>query len=375
MNVLIISRGIPTKENPLNGIFEMDQARALTAAGHRVTFFVLDLRSIRRKRSFGTFQREIEGIRVFVYSFPVGAVPPALLVKFGRHGLKKLYKKAYGPGEYPDIVHAHFTEMGCMAAGLAKREKLHFVITEHSSIMAEDTVPENLLKVARQGYEAADRVIAVSSGLSERILQHTGAASVVVPNVVDPGVFSKVRRKSHEGFTFLTVANLIPRKRVELLLDAFSLIHEELPDTKLEIVGDGSEKERLVSKAEEAGLGDAVLFDGRIPREQIAERMAYANCFALATERETFGVVYAEAMMAGLPVIATICGGPEDFVTEETGLLGRYDTPEELASAMKRMYDNCSSYDPERIRNYAVERFSPKRIAEELTQVYEVVLS
>lgn len=46
-----------------------------------------------------------------------------------------------------------------------------------------------------------------------------------------------------------------------------------------------------------------------------------ADAFVLASRRETFGVVYIEAMAAGLPVIATACGGPEDFVREEDGFL------------------------------------------------------
>ena len=45
------------------------------------------------------------------------------------------------------------------------------------------------------------------------------------------------------------------------------------------------------------------------------------DCFVLPSAGETFGVVYVEAMAAGLPVIATRCGGPEDFVNEDNGIL------------------------------------------------------
>ena len=54
-DILIVSRGVPTKEYPMNGLFEFDQARALAALGHDVKMLVVDIRSFLRKRPFGIY--------------------------------------------------------------------------------------------------------------------------------------------------------------------------------------------------------------------------------------------------------------------------------------------------------------------------------
>ena len=371
MKVLIVSRGIPTKQNPLLGSFEWDQAKALCKAGHRVTFFALDLRSIRRKRSFGIFQRETDGMRIFVHSLPVGAIPPALFVKAGERVLLSLYKRAFRAGDRPDVVHAHFTDMGCIASVLKRKKSLPLVITEHSSIMGREEVPESTLRMAKKGYAAADCLIAVSGELSAKILQHTGMESRVIQNIIDPEVFLKCPKQEHTGFRFISVSNLIPRKRIGLLIDAFARVRRNAPEACLDIVGDGEERAMLEEKVTSYGLTDAVSFAGGLPRPEVAEHLAAADAFVLPSELETFGVVYAEAMMAGLPVIATTCGGPQDFVKDFTGLLGAYDTEETLAEAMEQMLRTKDAYDTARIRDYAVASFSPSVIAAQLTEVYE----
>lgn len=389
LRILIVSRGIPVKDDPMLGIFEWDQAKALRAMGHEVTFFAVDLRSARHKRSFGIYQRDIQGIRVFVYSMPVGAVSPGILVKLGFAGLKKLFLQAFSPEGIPDVIHAHFTEMGCMAAELSEKTGVPLVITEHSSIMGGEAVPAKLLQVAKKGYEAADGLIAVSGALSRKILEHTGAESRVIHNIIDDRIFRRYPAMEHEGYHFISVSNLIPRKRISLLLEAFAVLTGKTvsadaePETGgndgnrglyLDIVGDGEERENLENLADQLGIRDRVYFHGRLSRKDIAKQFSMADCFVLPSELETFGVVYAEAMMAGLPVIATACGGPEDFVTGETGLIGEYDTGEALAGAMEEMYQNRERFDRDAIQGYAQGHFSPEVIAERLTKEYLEIL-
>ena len=109
------------------------------------------------------------------------------------------------------------------------------------------------------------------------------------------------------------------------LLHAFAALHGE---PRLIIFGDGPESGALRALCAELGLYSRVSFRGHCPREELAEAYAAADCFVLASRSETFGVAYIEAMAAGLPVIATRCGGPEDFVTEENGILIPVDDEE-----------------------------------------------
>lgn len=117
-----------------------------------------------------------------------------------------------------------------------------------------------------------------------------------------------------------------------------------------------------------------MFFLGRLPRTKISEVYENMDCFVLASESETFGVVYIEAMAAGLPVIATICGGPENFVTEEVGYLIERDNKDELIQSMLRIIREKTYFHEGRIREYVNSRFSPRHVAERLVELYSSIL-
>ncbi len=79
-------------------------------------------------------------------------------------------------------------------------------------------------------------------------------------------------------------------------------------------------------------------------------------------------------MMMGLPVIATVCGGPEEFVQKTDGLLVPCDDVEALSSAIKDMYENCHQYDHKKISADSRARFSPNVIASQLINVFQEVM-
>lgn len=110
-----------------------------------------------------------------------------------------------------------------------------------------------------------------------------------------------------------------------------------------------------------------------LTRQEMIPVYRGADAFVLASRMETFGVVYIEAMAAGLPVIATICGGPEDFVTPETGLLIEKENTDALAGAMAEMIRR-TDFDSDAVARYARENFSPSVIAEKLTSVYKELI-
>ena len=106
----------------------------------------------------------------------------------------------------------------------------------------------------------------------------------------------------------------------------------------------------------------------------MAEEYRDADAFVLASRLETFGVVYIEAMAAGLPVIATACGGPEDFVSPDNGILVPKEDVPALADAMERMIRTRESYDSAAIARFARDRFSPAAVAGELEAVYRQIV-
>lgn len=88
-------------------------------------------------------------------------------------------------------------------------------------------------------------------------------------------------------------------------------------------IGDGHLRSVLMEYVWKHDLHDIVMFHGILSPMEIVKVYEECDCFVLPSAGETFGVVYVEAMAAGLPVIATRCGGPEDFVNEDNGILHR----------------------------------------------------
>ena len=135
------------------------------------------------------------------------------------------------------------------------------------------------------------------------------------------------------------------------------------------MIGGGS-PDQLKKLAQSLGLQDSVKFYGYLPRQTINQIYKSYDCFVVSSQLESFNVSAAEAMAAGLPVISTKCGGPEDFVNDKTGLLVPVNDVEAMSRAMLRMYETRTNYDSEYISRYANEHFSPEVVASKIIEVY-----
>ena len=89
---------------------------------------------------------------------------------------------------------------------------------------------------------------------------------------------------------------------------------------------------------------------------------------------ETFGVVFAEAMYMGKPVIASITGGPDSFVTKETGILVPVNDTKAVVEAMIKIKHNYNSYNSDYIKKFAVNTFSKSTICKQIVEEYKKIL-
>ena len=368
MKVAIVSRGKPTRNDPLNGIFEFDQAKALAKKGIEVAFIVIDFRAFSYKRHFGLFKYESEDVNIFEMSLPLNvyrrAIPVLqrlLLIPF------KAMLKSFGK---PDVVHAHFYSIAAIASILKKKYGIHFVITEHSSKLNKSAEQISNLdkRLAIQAYKKCDQLICVSETLRNNILQNFQHDSIVIPNMVDNQSFRCFAHDKNESpFIFVSVGNLIPIKAFDKLIEAFSRLKG---NAKLYIIGDGPEHEKLKSLINKLQLLSQVELLGRLNRDEINRFYQKSHVFVLPSQSETFGVSYIEAMYAGLPVIATRCGGPESFVDESNGLLVPVNDIDALALAMLTLRQNYHEYKPKQISENCIMQFSPDVIADRIISAY-----
>ena len=405
MKVLLISRGVPTAKAPLNGIFEWDQALALKNANVDVAFLALDFRKITEKRFWGMRRYVREGISVFELSLPTGVYRRALsLLQFWCMQMYKRVEKHWGK---PDVLHSHFYFMGAIAAQLPALSGVPLVHTEHSSKLNKSIDAISLLdkKLANKAFAAASVITAVSTAYASVLAQNFAVRVQVLPNVVAlspsgtstssvtdvcsaasalSGTFSlSVNNTSKssvtEGepitpFTWVSVGRLIQPKGFDTLLEAFAQTLKADANQQLLVVGDGPYRGALQTKIEQLNLTDKVKLLGAMPRNKVQECLASAHAFVLLSQSETFGVSYIEAMAMGLPVVATRCGGPMDFVNDTNGCLVPVGDVAKATEAMGKVKELYTTYHPQQIADEVLKKYAPSSVAGQLITLYQTLL-
>ena len=136
---------------------------------------------------------------------------------------------------------------------------------------------------------------------------------------------------------------MYPRKRLEDLVRAAARLRSRIPDLRVRIVGGGPESVRLHTLTASLGLAGVVTFLGEISRSALAVEYVGADCFCLPTIQEGFGLVFAEAMAAGLPIVACRAAAVPEVVEDgRTGLLVKPLDVEELAKGMETLLTNAA---------------------------------
>ena len=277
-----------------------------------------------------------------------------------------------------DLVHAHFHSN---AAGLSMVRRvlgIPYVVTEHSSrLMARPGLPVRPRVARRAGrtYRSAAAVTVVSHALKQSLSElGLDGPFVVVPNPVDVARFGPPRRRTAGPVRLVAVGRLIPGKGFDVLLEALALVRAEGHDVTLKLAGTGPLEGELLRLRERLGVRDAVRFLGALDREGVAEILTRSDVFVSASRIETFGVAIAEALCAGLPVVATRVGGVPEVIPESCGVLVPVDDVPALAAGIAEMAASLSRYDPQRIAGAARQRYSYEAVGARLAQVYEQAL-
>lgn len=386
MHILLLPSWYPDYPEDVKGIFFRDQALALLNHGHKVgviapklrTWRTLLHRSGRSSIPFFELDKDIPTYRKEVPAIlPRGPYGNYWLFKHAARVLLKHYVEHYGK---PDIIHAHAAVFGgAAAADLAKAYGVPMVLTEHSSAFARNLYKNWQLNLAGKGIAGSSLCISVSPSLGEILGEQFTFSKDRwhwVPNVVaDRFNAPKCLNKKQGSIIFLNLALMTEKKGLFDLVEAFHSIAWNHIAAELWLGGDGPIRAALEKKASELGISEKVRFLGMVAPEKVPELLGKADVMVVSSHYETFGVVAAEALMAGLPVIATRCGGPECIVEEGDGLLVPAKNPEALGIAMQELSENIESYDSCSIAKRAHDRFSGAAVAGRLTEVYAQVIN
>ena len=294
----------------------------------------------------------------------------------------------------PDVVHIHGTgKLSYLLFKALKDKGIRLMLTIHGLLFVEK---KNILKrkfslkhlyqcVVQSYYEFkilnfAKRIIVDTHYVAKQIetYKHSGFIKQMPEiHVIPQGINEKYvdLHSSPNSRSILSVGAISKRKGHLYLLQAFDLLCQKLNDVNLVIAGVLAEQsyyKELLSYVQKSPNKDKIQILTNLPQEELFKLYTQAQIFALYTQEESQGIVFAEAMATGMPVVATNVGGVPYVVQEyKTGLLSNYGDVENFAQNIYQLLTN-----EEKFKNFSsistiyAQNYLWNNIADDVLKVY-----
>ena len=296
-----------------------------------------------------------------------------------------------------DIIHTQ-TEfcLGALGRFISTTQGIPLVHTYHT--MYEDYVHyigggHIISKKMARGFSgiycnAATAVIAPTRK-TEQLLKSYGVTKPIsiIPTGINTSNFRKDQFKPEEILelrkslglqadtpVIVSIGRLAKEKSIDVVIGALPKLIEKLPDLKMVIVGEGNEMENLSSFAESIGVREHILFTGGKPWKEIGKYYQLGNVFCSASVSETQGLTFAEALAAGVPVVAKKDECIENIIDDNvTGML--FEANEDLPDLLYRVLtDETLSNRLSKASVEAMEALSVDAFADSVEQLYQNIL-
>lgn len=279
----------------------------------------------------------------------------------------------YIKAQQPDVIISFLNSPNAilLVTSRVDRRRTRKVVSVHNtiSVVANKNASKRnqvMPRLMRRLFPFADAIVAPSSGVAEDLAKVSGLNSEKISMIYNPIVGNSLLKQAEADVeTDIFAANmpiivasgkLKPQKGFETLLTAFREIRDQLP-SRLVVLGEGPDREKLLEMTEKLGLTDDVSFIG-----QVRNPFAYyrrASIFVLSSEWEGLPTVLIEAMACGCPVVSTDCpSGPKEILEDgRFGPLVPVGDPRALAHAVLQALVNPVSKEllVERARCFSIE--------------------
>ena len=314
-----------------SGIVATELAVGLSLRGHRVHVVA----SAAPSRTLPTFER------LFLHEVSVPTHPALQYAPYGMALASSLVEIASDHGL--DIVHVHYAVPHATSGYLAKqvlgRAAPRIVTTLHGTDVTQIGSDPSYRPITRFAVAQSDGVTVPSEFLKKETYLRLGVPEDrpidVIPNFVDTEHFTPPAARDRSRFdaifesaggdpadrgapVLFHVSSFRPVKRVTDLVEILARVRRRAK-ARLMLVGDGPERQRLMTRARELDLTRSICLVGT--HAEFVDYLRHAEAFLLPSESESFGVAALEALSCGVPVVAYRVGGVPEVVTEDVGRL------------------------------------------------------
>jgi glycosyltransferase involved in cell wall biosynthesis len=239
-----------------------------------------------------------------------------------------------------DVIHSHHPVLlGQTAAHNSAKYNLPLVFTFHSRYweysryagsFGQDFIKEQIDNVLCEYLQKCHHIITPSDSLREVLMEEYGFSEQIttIPTGIDMTLFENLNRSSErqkhkwdeEDIILISAGRLAIEKNWDTLMEAAALVMLKDPRVRLVLLGEGSERKKLLKKAKTLGISGRVEMPGGIDLDEVGNYLVAADIFCFASVAEAQGLVTLEAMGAGLPVAAVDGSGTRDVL--EDGIQG-----------------------------------------------------
>lgn len=381
--VLIITDLFPDKFSPSSEVFVQQQVQELAKS------YEVRVIATRFKHSYCVEQEDHLTYKVtYIYMPVIKYVYLSLIYSYRKFALPVINEVI--KDWQPDIIHVHdyrhvpelFLLHKCLDQYQIPRYLTAHNIRTHP-VMARTVAFKWFYRLClKKSYSGWKHIFTVNDRIRNIIsgdVQVTGIQNIgnaIGPvSEIESGDLDKYKSMLDEkSYKIISVGNLKKEKGFDILIEAVSKIIKKKYDIQLFIVGKGAEKVRLLNAIKKLGLERNITLTGDLKNAVLRNLYALFDAFVLASYSETFGVVYIEAMYAGLPVIGIRGQGIDGVVKDfENGFLAKPRDVEDLAAKIEYIICNRESVKAIAARGQSLikNEYRIDQLIKKITDVYE----
>ena len=382
MKILFISSWYPTISNPNFGVFVKEHAHAIKTGKNEIVVLVIVI-----QRSKSICSQEVsdsidsEGVRTVLIEINsrfrdiiYHAVPLQYYI------VKSVFRKQVQLNFNPDIIHSNVIfPAGIIGHWLAKSLKKPHIITEHWTRVRQFMQMPVLSQWGKVAYQHAIRILPVSKYLQSEISPYISSIDInkfrVIGNVIDSKTFTyKEKESNHKELKLCAIATWAhlknPAKQPELLINALAELQQEIDRTiLLTMIGGGDKVEELKSLCIEKGV--KATFTGYLEKQDIVKKLQESDFFVHPTTIETFGVVVAEALLTGTPVVCSNVSALTELITQSNGIACENNVEDWKRGLKQALMIN---FNHKQISLNISQRYDKINIGKEINAVYQELI-